>query len=252
MRPGKRGKRTLSAMTGTRRGGMLLAGTLALAGLAGCASTHHGSGQLARPASIASTRATAAAAAKPVVCGLLKCSRGRVGQKCTMAGYPGIIVQTSATSLGCDPKPGNFPSASAQPSATAPPGTVSGGQPVSFNCQMGYVNLPVGEQGTGYGGVRFQTYPPAVDNQDGYTRADYIAMEITVTASQTATVGSVNVVWYVRGGVELESGSEAVGQIITTGQSLSFVYDGSSGENNSINTAPPAAGATCDVVSWSQ
>jgi hypothetical protein len=40
--------------------------------------------------------------AAPVRCGLLRCSRGHLGERCTLAGSRGIIVQISATALGCD------------------------------------------------------------------------------------------------------------------------------------------------------
>jgi len=55
----------------------------------------------------------------PVRCGLLRCPRGHLGERCTIAGYPGITVQISATSLGCDTDGPVKPHAPKAPAAQA-------------------------------------------------------------------------------------------------------------------------------------
>jgi hypothetical protein len=80
--------------------------------------------------------------AATVACGLITCSHGKVGQACTVAGYPGIIVQSSPTQLACDPKPGNFPSAMAAPPLPGQPSPVSTAAHLSSSCSMGWEWTP--------------------------------------------------------------------------------------------------------------
>jgi hypothetical protein len=59
-------------------------------------------GALVTACGVAPEQASKPVVAAPVRCGLLRCSHGHLGERCTIAGYHGIIVQVSATSLGCD------------------------------------------------------------------------------------------------------------------------------------------------------
>jgi hypothetical protein len=192
---------------------------------------------------------TASARSQPhpaltVKCGLTTCSHGRAGQPCSIAGYPGIIVQTSATALGCDPKPGSF---SEQPATSPPPTPTAAAQPVSATCLMGWVNVPAGS-GVAVSSKKFRLSAPVPDTADGYSLSNYEAMQVTVSAaSQTESVSTLTVVWYGSSGAEIGSGTLDIGQVITAGQSLTFLYDESMGSDPN----PPAGASTCSVVSYS-
>lgn len=182
-----------------------------------------------------STHETRHGAASVVKCGLLTCSHGRLGEQCTADGYPGIIVQVSQTKLGCDPHDNYNPSAA--------PATTS----LTASCQIGWVNIPAGS-GEPVSSKTFSLTPPAPDTADGYSLADYEAMQLTIGARQTVSVGSVTVVWYDSAGTEINSGTANIGQVITAGQHLTLLYDESLGSDPN----PPLRAATCNVVNWSQ
>ncbi|HET9966903.1 MAG TPA: hypothetical protein VFQ68_01630 [Streptosporangiaceae bacterium] len=111
---------------------------------------------------------------------------------------------------------------------------------------MGYVNIPAGS-GTAVGEKTFQSDPPAPDTADGYSLADYEAMQVVVSATQATQVTSLSVVWYGASGQEISSGTLDIGQLITAGQSLTFTWDESMGSDPN----PPQGAATCTIVNWS-
>jgi hypothetical protein len=111
---------------------------------------------------------------------------------------------------------------------------------------MGWVNIPAGS-GTPVQDKRFRLRPPRPNTAFGYSLADYKAMRVTVSAAETVTVSSLTVVWYTASGQEIRSAGLGIGQVITAGQSLAFVYDESFGSSPN----PPLTAATCSVVSWS-
>jgi hypothetical protein len=103
-----RGRGRAAAM---RRIAACLVATVALVpALAGCgAATSAPSATGAHPSAVATVK-----------CGLTSCSHGQVGQPCSIAGYPGIIVvATSSGGLACDPRD-NVGSATGGTPTTAP------------------------------------------------------------------------------------------------------------------------------------
>jgi hypothetical protein len=208
--------------------------------LTGCGGTSAGTPGAPSP-SAAATPGSQPQPAVTVKCRLLTCSRGHLGQPCSIAGYPGVIVQVSDTALGCDPSPGKFSS-----SAPSAPPSSSAASPVTADCQMGWVNIPAGS-GEPVSVKKFRLARPHVDRAFGYSLGDYEAMRITISASQTVTVGALTIVWYSRPGAEISSGTADIGQVITAGQSLAFVYDESMGSSPN----PPPGAATCSVISYS-
>jgi hypothetical protein len=79
------------------------------------------------PAPTTSTTASAApAAAATVTCTLTSCASGKVGQPCSVASYPGIVVQAGPTELACDPSPpSSFPAAAPSSSLVTDPNGVT-------------------------------------------------------------------------------------------------------------------------------
>lgn len=218
-------------------------GSLAWSGLRTPARTTHSAGSRTGPGPTRPARSPAKHYARHdtgsvVKCGLLTCSHGQLGEKCTAGAYPGIIVQVSPAKLGCDPRDNYNPAAapSAQPAS-----------PVTASCQIGWVNIPAGS-GEPVSSKTFSLTPPAPDTADGYSLADYEAMQLTISASQTVSVGSLTVVWYDSAGNEISSGTADIGQVITAGQHLTDLYDESLGSDPN----PPSRPATCNVVRWSQ
>jgi hypothetical protein len=110
---------------------------------------------------------------------------------------------------------------------------------------MGWVNEPEGS-GIAVSQKTFQLTAPTPDTAYGYTLADYEAMRITITASRIVTVNSLTVVWYRPSGQEISSGGVSIGQVITAGQSLAFLFDESMGTSPN----PPPGAATCSVIGW--
>ncbi|MGH3277229.1 MAG: hypothetical protein ACRDNZ_23230, partial [Streptosporangiaceae bacterium] len=94
---------------------------------------------------------------------------------------------------------------------------------------------------------KFQLTRPKVNTAFGYSLSDYEAIKLSVSVIQTVTVNSVIVVWDRADGSEISSASVAIGQLITAGQTLSYVYDESMGSSPN----PPPGAATCSVVQWS-
>lgn len=111
---------------------------------------------------------------------------------------------------------------------------------------MGYVNIPAGS-GVAVQDKKFQLTPPKPDTADGYSLSDYEAMQVSISVSQDATIGSVTVVWYGSSGQEISSGTVAIGQLIAAGQSLSFLYD----ESMESDPNPPAGATTCTAPYYS-
>jgi hypothetical protein len=126
--------------------------------------------------------------------------------------------------------------------ASAPPSA----SPVSATCHMGYVNIPVGS-GVAVSEKKFQATAPVPDTADGYSLADYEAMQVIVSAAQDEQVSNLTVVWYTASGQEISSGTLDIGDLITAGQSLTFTWDESMGSDPN----PPAGAATCTIPSWS-
>src|SRR6202167_1016127 len=114
------------------------------------------------------------------------------------------------------------------------------GSPVSIDCQMGYVNEPAGS-GIAVDQKTFRLSQPQVDTADGYSLSDYEAMQVSITVQQNTTIDSVTVVWYGNGGQEISSGTLGISELITAGQTLSFVYDESMGSDAN----PPAGASSC-------
>lgn len=72
-------------------------------------------------------------------------------------------------------------------------------------------------------------------------------MQLSVTVSQGETVSTVTAVWYNASGAEISSASMAIGQVITSGQTLTYVYDESMGSSPN----PPPGATTCSAIHWS-
>lgn len=121
--------------------------------------------------------------------------------------------------------------------ATTPP---SDSSPVTIDCQMGYVNEPAGS-GVSVSQKTFQLSQPQVDTADGYSLSDYEAMQVSIDVQQNITIDTVTVVWYGDGGQEISSGTLGISELITAGQTLSFVYDESMGSDPN----PPAGAISC-------
>jgi len=134
------------------------------------------------------------------------------------------------------------PAAASAVAASAPPAS----SPVSAICHIGYVNIPAGS-GVAVSEKIFQTAAPVPDTADGYSLADYEAMQVTVSATQDTQVSNLTVVWYTASGQEISSGTLDIGQLITAGQSLTFTWDESTGSSPN----PPPSAATCTIPSWS-
>ena len=109
---------------------------------------------------------------------------------------------------------------------------------------MGYVNIPAGS-GEPVSAKTFQTDPPVPDAADGYSLADYEAMQVVVSATQDEQVSNLTVVWYTASGQEISSGTLDIGDLITAGQSLAFTWDESMGSDPN----PPPGAATCTILS---
>jgi hypothetical protein len=155
---------------------------------------------------------------------------GPFGTTCTL---PSTDEQLCGPSVGEPSAPPGVPTAAASPR-------------VSTACLMGYVNIPAGS-GVAVQDKRFQFGPPKPDTADGYRLPDYVAMRITITAvGGDFNVGSVEIVWYDASGQEISSGTADIGQLITTGQTLTFVFDESDGSDPN----PPADASTCTIVSY--
>jgi hypothetical protein len=105
---------------------------------------------------------------------------------------------------------------------------------------MGYVNIPAGS-GVAVQEEKFQLTPPKPDTADGYSLADYEAMQISITVNQDTTINSVTVIWYRSSDEEISSGTVDIGQLIAAGQTLTYVYDESMGSDPN----PPAGATTC-------
>lgn len=227
-----------------------LAATLSLAA---CGGTHpHGP---AAPGPAAAHAAGPAAPAATVRCGLLTCSHGRVGQPCSIAGYPGIVVRESATTLTCDPSPGPMPTAPAAP----PPAPVSTAASLASNCVMGYeLNTGPDQDASGV----FLTGPlPAGDvNGDGSVPDPVLAYQVTLTnnSGATASVTGFAVVFYT-GGVEDGSDQQGTNGFITPGQSLAWTviedqtvhgYGDDSNQEWMQTGAIPTGADSCQLVQW--
>ncbi|HUY52678.1 MAG TPA: hypothetical protein VMV92_44420 [Streptosporangiaceae bacterium] len=189
-----------------------------------------------------------------VKCGLIKCSHGRVGQPCSIAGYPGIIVQVSATALGCDPKPGSFQSQPAASPSSAP-APVSTAATVTGTCVMGYEWTP---NSTNAASGTFVAGPPAAETSNGDSALAY-QVTLTNSSGSTADVGGFAVAFY-SGGTEVGSDQEQATGLITQGQSLSWTviedqtvhgYGDDPDQALAQTGSIPASGTTCSFVQWS-
>lgn len=148
----------------------------------------------------------------------------------------------------CDPATGDgcldgpvTPPASTEP---APPPAAT--PALEQDCQMGWVNIPAGS-GTAVQDKKFQLTAPVPDTADGYDLGDYEAMRVSLTAEgQDFTVSQVMVVFYDAAGNELSSATASIGEVITEGQTVRFVFDESMGSSPN----PPAGAATCNVISY--
>jgi hypothetical protein len=160
------------------------------------------------------------------------------GQCTTLQGagpFGTTCTQPSTDMQFCSPSGGPAPTPA--PPATSPP-VITG--PVSISCTMGYVNQPAGS-GIPVQQKTFQLNPPQVDTADGYSLSDYVAMQVSVTVQQDTQVNDATIVWYDPSGNEISSGSVAIGQLITAGQTLNFLYD----ESTNSDPNPPANATTC-------
>ena len=208
-------------------------------GLTACGSTPGSS-----PARSAHRHATSATVVK---CGMLTCSHGKVGQPCSIAGYPGIIVQSSATQLACDPAPSTLMTTAPAPAATAPgaPSPVSTEATVSSTCAPGVTDTTTGQ----FSPVSSTSVLPSEDTPEGAYQ-----VTLTNTSSVTADVTGFAVVFYDGSGTETGSTSNYVSEFITPGQSLTFTEN----DWTNLSSAPFAAGsngavdaaATCQLVQW--
>lgn len=198
--------------------------------------------------------------ASAVTCGLITCSHGKVGQACTVAGYPGIIVQSSPTQLACDPKPGNFPSVSPPtPNPPGQPSPVSGQAQLTSSCTTGLYDE---SSSTFYTMADIKAGGMTQATANGDTAADGYQVTLTNNGNSTADVTGLAVVLYGEGGNELTSDQESTGStFITPGQSLTFTehpWDSYTLQNGSPAVGPYAvgqegavdAGATCQLVQW--
>jgi len=111
---------------------------------------------------------------------------------------------------------------------------------------MGYVNIPAGS-GEAVSEKTFQLTAPVPDIADGYDLSDYQATQVAVSVTQDTQVSSLTVVWYTSSGQEISSGTLDIGNLITTGQSLTFTWD----ESMDRSPNPPKGAATCTIVNWS-
>lgn len=228
---------------------VLLAGAALV--LAGCGSGPLASGSKPHPAAT-------------VNCGLISCSHGRVGQPCTIAGHPGIVVQTSATALGCDPRPGG--GSPAAPTALPQPSPVSTAANLTGNCVMGYewvpntTNAATGNFVPGLPpGSHGQPYPPGTSPDSGDATLAY-RVTLTNASASTADVTGFAVAFYLISGSEAGSDRAQFGDaFITAGQSLAWTviedhtilgYGDDPNQQLAQTSNIPGGVASCQFLQW--
>jgi len=195
-----------------------------------------------------------------VKCALLACTRGHLGQPCSIAGYPGIIVQVSPTRLGCDPSPGPVPTPAATTAAAAP-SPVSSAATLTGHCVMGY-ELNTGPNQDASGIFVAGRVPGQYVSDTGGPPDPILTYQLTLTndSESTAAVTGFAVVFYDASGAEAGSDQETATGYIVAGQSLTWTviedrtihgYGDDSNQEWAQTASIPASAATCQLVGWS-